>query len=869
MRDDGVDALDAPDRRARSRCAPATWSSPPACGRGAEPATSSCGRAAARTCSSRPGGSATRARRSTCPCRASAGAGCSRCRAPTGWSRSGSPTSPPTGRSPTSRRRAREEEAQLLAHASAALEVSLGPEDVAGRYAGLRPLLAGDGAHDRGPLAPPRRRRGRRDGRTDRRRRQAHDLPRDGAGRRRPHHRAPVPHRSGCRSSARRARPPAAPPRLARRFGAEARRGRRAAAPASRSRPACRSARPSCAGPSSTSSRSRRRTSPTGAPARGWCPSGARPCWPRRLPRSPDRAPPLTAADVDDVARADLRPGDAPLHARPRAAPEGFARSWYERYERRRADGDGEAFAIAGDDGAFLGLALAPTIDEEAAEAELGYIVAAHARGRGVASGALELLTRWAFDERGIQRAYLIIDVDNPRPARSPSGPVTGSRACCAARTSSRAAAATRAVVAAAGRSARHHSSIAGSPEAAGRGTAGGRSRCRGRRSRACAGRARSGAGPPRPGAAACIANRLARSSQASSPVRAKSSSSAKPLPAVPWQRLAPLRSGPAAHVSSPPSSSSASSSPSRGSAAIDVTTPGAPWHHCVRIVPLRWTSGSPIAGGQFARPLAADRGGRQRRRGAAGEQPVVRQQLRAAGERGDDARQPVRRRRRAPARCRRAAGSRSAARARPSGPAGPRRSRSTPPPSGPRRCARASRRRSAAGPGCPTSARACRPRARRRPARRAGPRAPGAGASSQATSAIPPSPDPQARAPGRRTRAAAGSSPARRRPAARSRGAARAAPPARAGRAPTAPRPPRGRCRGARRASRRRRRAGAAATTPRRAAPRRRRARWRGSPPRPPPGSTPRSRSGSWARGSNSITADATVTRRTNTRSL
>ncbi|MEA2312067.1 MAG: glycerol-3-phosphate dehydrogenase [Solirubrobacteraceae bacterium] len=35
------------------------------------------------------------------------------------------------------------EEAELLAHASAALEVSLRPEDVAGRYAGLRPLLAG------------------------------------------------------------------------------------------------------------------------------------------------------------------------------------------------------------------------------------------------------------------------------------------------------------------------------------------------------------------------------------------------------------------------------------------------------------------------------------------------------------------------------------------------------------------------------------------------------------------------------------------------------------------------------------------------------------------------------------------------------
>ena len=39
-----------------------------------------------------------------------------------------------------------EEEATLLEHASAALEVTLGPEDVAGRYAGLRPLLAGASA---------------------------------------------------------------------------------------------------------------------------------------------------------------------------------------------------------------------------------------------------------------------------------------------------------------------------------------------------------------------------------------------------------------------------------------------------------------------------------------------------------------------------------------------------------------------------------------------------------------------------------------------------------------------------------------------------------------------------------------------------
>jgi RimJ/RimL family protein N-acetyltransferase len=102
----------------------------------------------------------------------------------------------------------------------------------------------------------------------------------------------------------------------------------------------------------------------------------------------------------------------------PEPPPDGFARSWYERYEARRADGTGEAFAIAGDDGEFLGLALAPTIDEEAAEAELGYIVAAHARGRGIASEALRQLTTWAFEERGIRRAHLLIDVDNPASSR-------------------------------------------------------------------------------------------------------------------------------------------------------------------------------------------------------------------------------------------------------------------------------------------------------------------------------------------------------------------------------------------------------------------------------------------------------------------
>ena len=122
---------------------------------------------------------------------------------------------------------------------------------------------------------------------------------------------------------------------------------------------------------------------------------------------------PLAASDVDDVTELIADPTTLRYTRVPEPPPAEFAQGWYERYEQGRETRTKEAFAIVGDDGAFLGLALAPTIDDEAAEAELGYIVAAHARGRGVASEALRQLTDWAFGERGIQRAYLLIDVDN------------------------------------------------------------------------------------------------------------------------------------------------------------------------------------------------------------------------------------------------------------------------------------------------------------------------------------------------------------------------------------------------------------------------------------------------------------------------
>jgi RimJ/RimL family protein N-acetyltransferase len=98
--------------------------------------------------------------------------------------------------------------------------------------------------------------------------------------------------------------------------------------------------------------------------------------------------------------------------------PPGYARTWYERYEAGRVEGTREAFAALDDDGRFAGLALAVDIDREGREIELGYITAPAARGRGVATGMLDELTRWAFDMLGALRLTLIIDVENRASSR-------------------------------------------------------------------------------------------------------------------------------------------------------------------------------------------------------------------------------------------------------------------------------------------------------------------------------------------------------------------------------------------------------------------------------------------------------------------
>lgn len=122
---------------------------------------------------------------------------------------------------------------------------------------------------------------------------------------------------------------------------------------------------------------------------------------------------PFTAAHLDDVVELVRDPDVLRFTRIPEPTPADFPRRWLTRYENGRRDGSSEGFAAVDGDGRFLGLALAPHIDREGRELELGYIVAPGARGRGVATAMLRLLTEWAFAETGALRAFLVINVDN------------------------------------------------------------------------------------------------------------------------------------------------------------------------------------------------------------------------------------------------------------------------------------------------------------------------------------------------------------------------------------------------------------------------------------------------------------------------
>jgi RimJ/RimL family protein N-acetyltransferase len=90
------------------------------------------------------------------------------------------------------------------------------------------------------------------------------------------------------------------------------------------------------------------------------------------------------------------------------------ARDWLDRYVRGWVEGTLAGFAIERAEGAaFLGFIALVHFDAGGRQAEIGYIVAAPARGKGVAGRALRLVSDWCLHGLGLERIELRIDVEN------------------------------------------------------------------------------------------------------------------------------------------------------------------------------------------------------------------------------------------------------------------------------------------------------------------------------------------------------------------------------------------------------------------------------------------------------------------------
>jgi RimJ/RimL family protein N-acetyltransferase len=128
---------------------------------------------------------------------------------------------------------------------------------------------------------------------------------------------------------------------------------------------------------------------------------------------------PLDRTHLD--ALEDL--GGDPLVQRFTRIPDPWGRAeaewWLGLYERGWVDGSRAGFAVVeAATGAFVGMIGFVTLRLEAAEAEVGYIVAPEARGRGIAVRALTLVTEWGFTQLGLARIELRAELENPASLR-------------------------------------------------------------------------------------------------------------------------------------------------------------------------------------------------------------------------------------------------------------------------------------------------------------------------------------------------------------------------------------------------------------------------------------------------------------------
>jgi len=131
------------------------------------------------------------------------------------------------------------------------------------------------------------------------------------------------------------------------------------------------------------------------------------------------RLRPWSEADVDAACRATLDP----LIPRFTRVPENQTREdlwrFLEAQEPARTAGEALSLVIADAEGdAFLGTISLLRFEQDGRLCQVGYWLARWARGRGVATCAVRLVSRWALTELGVARVALHTDADNDASQR-------------------------------------------------------------------------------------------------------------------------------------------------------------------------------------------------------------------------------------------------------------------------------------------------------------------------------------------------------------------------------------------------------------------------------------------------------------------
>jgi RimJ/RimL family protein N-acetyltransferase len=122
---------------------------------------------------------------------------------------------------------------------------------------------------------------------------------------------------------------------------------------------------------------------------------------------------PFEGADVAAVAAICRDPEIARWTSVPEPYTEKDAREYFARAEQDRREGRELSHALVDfSSGKLLG-SMGLMVNSEHATGEVGYYLAAEARGRGLATRALRLLSRWGIEQLGLARIEVLAHPDN------------------------------------------------------------------------------------------------------------------------------------------------------------------------------------------------------------------------------------------------------------------------------------------------------------------------------------------------------------------------------------------------------------------------------------------------------------------------